>query len=203
MNNKDKIAEGKKNLSEKVAEIKKKVKEPIKSAQDANERKKYFKGFFPRLLVITLVAGIGAGLLEFIPTVGAILSIPLSIIGFVAILLLFGDIFMIYLASKACKLYENITCVSCGNQISYGDNVAYKVTNVRETLSDNSERAQLKEYTTVHFDCICQVCGAKKSFPYVFCTRRINATTRRAEGKDYPLEQQIEDYFNGKLTIVG
>ena len=179
--------------------IKNFVKSPITSPEDADARKKVSK----RVLLILLGVWVGLGLLgnakiSFLSPIATILSV-------VCFFLIFFDIVLIVSASKSKKAFIDITCPTCNQLITYGDNVRKSIIDVRNRTSVDENYGSLKEYVKVRFDCVCQNCGTKKTFIHEFCTAIITASGRSVittSGRDYPLDEQIEDYFQGHLTII-
>lgn len=178
-----------------INNLKHQIKDPVTSVEDANTRKKLFTKY---LLICLAVAIVSSVLMNLdVPVVGTVFTF----IGLAAMIALFGSALCLIVAIKSRNTFENITCKSCGQQIKYDDNVKATVIDVSQQYADGNDKATLCEMTKVSFDCVCQKCGTTKNFEHTFCTRKITATTKNAKSQDYPLDPQIIDFFNGKLSL--
>ena len=184
---------------ENLKNLKQLLKAPITSDEDAAARKKIFKRYMWILLCGAVLFSVLMNLK--IP----VLSALSTILGLVCFLLLFADILLLFVISKSAKAINERSCPTCKTQFTNENVVSWHVINVSERLASNERNANLREYTTVGFECVCPRCGAEKRFAHEFCTANITASGKVAvsvSGRAYPLNEQIKDYFDGHLTIV-
>lgn len=154
------MADKKMTLVEKVKHF---VQEPVKSMEEANERRKKVL----KVLFITLAVQFALGLIGMLAEpLAAIVSIVTLPCGFIVL----GCLILLLILHKQKAKFREQQCPNCKARITYGDNVRQTVLKEYVTRTQNKNGIIRKEYTRVQFDCRCQACGTEKTIVHDFCT---------------------------------
>lgn len=175
--------------------IKKQIKDPVNTIEEAKVRRKIFKKY----LLILLAADVFFGFLQVVDI--PVLSTICTLLCLLTILITFGDILLIVVAGKLIRKFKNLYCDSCNTRITYDKNVSYRVINTRSTMSSGDNHAVLKGYATVEITCICQKCGKAKTFTHEFRTDVTRATDNTGDSHGDSIENLVIGYFGNVVQV--
>ena len=180
--------------------IKHLVKDPVTTVPESKQRWKEVLRFFLISLAVTLVPAIISAVImmvtkDFNNIIAKILNIP-TMIGGVGVLFSLFLIFVLLKISSVLKLRE---CTKCKEQITYGDNVSYKIikewTDKQVTSSNNSTHVRSTDKVSVEIRCTCQKCGTPKQFTRDF---RVAEYYDGSLKYSYRVDELVKGFFTGQ-----
>ena len=175
------MADKKMTLVEKVKHF---VQEPVKSMEEANERRKKVLKVLFITLAVQLALGLIGMLAEPLAVIVSIVTLPC---GFIVL----GCLILLLVLFKLKAKFRKQQCPNCKTRITYGDNVRQTVLNKYVTRTRTNAGIIRKEYTRVQFDCRCQACGTEKIIVQDFCTGVVTvngSSTARSEDRNLDTE---------------
>lgn len=177
----------------KISTYFKRIKQPVKSREEAQPLLKETKTYFFICLVLAIVFGLLSGIIEI-----EVLNLVFTALG----LLLFAGvaIFGIYWygAIRVLKRLDNVTC-SCGNTFTYDDLCDWREVSRRWEDSNNGKTHYSKLYVTVDIKCKCSKCGAEKTFRETLCSGKITVNDYSVKDNIISTGELIKDYMNGLI----
>jgi len=179
--------------------IKHLVKDPVKTVPEAKARWKEVLRFLIISLILVVTPIVIMMILKFLPNevmdiIIKIITVPVTI-GAVGVI--FSGILCLLLLkiTSVLKLRE---CPNCKEQITYGDNITYKVLRewVNKDVSSNNGTAHVKktEMVEVELYCTCQNCGTLKQFKQEF---RLAHYYDGSLKYSYKLDDLVKGFFTG------
>ena len=153
--------------------IKHLLKDPVKTVPEAKARWKEVLTFALISLGVTVIPAVISGIVmkmtkDYDNIISKILNIP-TMIGVVGVLF---SLFLIFVLLKITAVVKLRECKNCKEQITYGDNVTYKVLRewVKKEVSSNNGTTHVRqtEMAEVEIYCTCQNCGTLKQFKKEF-----------------------------------
>lgn len=152
------------------------IKDPVKTPDEANERKRVIFAFlylFIALVLVSLILSVA------IPGAQDIFMIVGVVFGMLAI----GCVFLTRVLNKMKEKFADLECPNCKKQITYDKNVQIKLINKTFDVAKNSKTIEQngipvqatitatgKEHSTFEITCKCQECGTEKTFTHEFVT---------------------------------
>lgn len=180
--------------------IKHLVKDPVKTLPEAKARWKEVLTFALISLGVTVIPAVISGIVmtmtkDFDNIISKILNIP-TMIGGVGVLF---SLFLIFVLLKITAVVKLRECKNCKEQITYGDNVTYKVLRewVKKEVSSNNGTTHVKqtEMAEVEIYCTCQNCGTLKQFKQEF---RLAHYYDGSLKYSYELDDLVKGFFTGE-----
>ena len=169
----------------------KRVKQPVKSKEEAQPLLKETKTYFFIFLVIWIIFGVLAGIVEALNLVFTALALLL----FVGVAI-FGIHW--YCAIRVLKRLDNVTC-SCGNMFTYDDLCDWREVSRRWEDSNNGKTLYSKLYVTVEIKCKCSICDTEKTFRETLCSGKITVNDYSVKDNIISTGELIKDYMNGLI----
>lgn len=172
----------------------KRVKEPLKKPEDAEEFKKETRLYLLVSLAVAVVSGILMTVLSSVP----VLPMIFTLLGLVSMILVIVFAIMMYGIKVSLKRLQNLTCESCGAALGYDENTSWE--EVRRYWSDrnNDNVAKSLLYVDVNITCVCPNCGKAKTFTEKLCAGEIKVTNDLNTTENIVSTQSlVADYFKG------
>jgi rubredoxin len=95
----------------------------------------------------------------------------------------------------------NLTCDKCGSSLKRSESVTWEELGREEKVTSQGGTATAKLYVTLKISCTCPKCGTLKTFVVTLCVAQASAHSRGIDGRAYPAEKIVEDYFNGRIHV--
>lgn len=158
------------------------------TAQEATERSNAAKLLALGCLAIAIILTVLGGLTQ------VDLFESLGMIAIVAAVVFF---YLWYRFKGAIHKLQNIYC-QCGERFVFPDHVSYEIKGEQVSSGRDSDGkgATAHTSTTVTLCCKCHKCGKVHTFDSVFITRRVRSTEHGTSVKEYPLPEQLTEFFN-------
>lgn len=169
----------------------KRIKQPVKSREEAQPILKETKTYF----FICLVLGIIFGVLAYIIEALYLVFLPLSFILLVGVAI-FGIHW--HCAIRVLIRLDNVTC-SCGNMLTYYDLCDWREVSRRWENNNSGKTLYSKLYVTVDIKCKCSVCGTEKTFREILCSGKITVNDYSVNDNIISTGELIKDYMNGLI----
>lgn len=170
----------------------KRVKQPVKNAEEAKPIKKETLTYLLISLGIALACSI---LAEVIP----VIAIVFQLVSFAGILVAIYFGIMLYAIKRVSKRLDNLTCSKCKTSLDNQEYATWEEISRRWAESSSDRKAEGKLYVTVKFTCKCPYCGEIKCFTETLCSGKITATKYGTDANVMPTQKLVDDYFNGLI----
>ena len=180
--------------------IKHLVKDPVRTVPEAKARWKEVLRFLIISLSLVVAPIVIMMVLNFLPN--KVMDIVVKIVTVPVAIGVVGTIFSGFLCLVLLKITAVVKlreCANCKEQITYGDNVTYKVLRewVKKEVSSNNGTTHVKqtEMAEVEIHCICQKCGTPKQFKQEF---RLAYYYDGSLKYSYELNDLVKGFFTGQ-----
>lgn len=170
----------------------KRVKQPVKNAEEAKPIKKETTTYLLISLGLALVCSI---LAEVIPAI----AIVFQLVSFAGILAAMYFGIMLYAIKRASKRLDNLTCNKCKTSLDNQEYATWEEISRRWAESSSDRKAEGKLYVTVKFICKCPNCGETKCFTETLCSGKIVVRDHSSTADIMPTQKLVDDYFNGLI----
>ena len=181
--------------------IKRLVKDPVKSVEEADARLKTIK----KMLLISLTMAIVPFLLAIVlgPKCPEFITTILGIVAFIGIVGALASGLFSTIVKKHRARFEALSCENCKALVTYDENVKFEVLNSYEKRREKTENGRTTVSQTVYVElgivCKCQQCGTEKLLKREFIKEKwVNANCRfKKENEDL-----VKGFFDGTILPV-